>query len=89
VSLTGGQTVVHKVAADRFKTTRKKKDSKRKKERAEAKDVPERRKERTEAKDVARKGGGRVVEQGKVGGVAEVNGRRQGALCIYPLKELQ
>ena len=52
VLLVGGQMVVHKVAADRFKTTRNKKDSKRKKERAEAKDVPERRKERTEAQNV-------------------------------------
>jgi hypothetical protein len=64
------QIVVHKVTADGFKTGRKKKDPKRKKERAEA-------------KDVAKKGGGSVVGQGKVEGVAEMSGgRKSGARAM-------
>jgi hypothetical protein len=60
------QIVVHKVTADGFKTGRKKnpkkqdsqkKDTKSKKERAEAQAVPNRKKEHAEAQAFARKGG--------------------------------
>jgi ankyrin repeat protein/preprotein translocase subunit SecA len=97
--LAGGRVAVHQVAAAQFKTGRKpkKQDSKRpdsqkqqdpksKKKRTGEENVPEKKQERIEARDVAQRGGGSVVEQGKVEGaenayeIAKAGGKHNGCL---------